>query len=99
MARTEPIQLPLSKLQTGITVKLPLSWKNHPFLFNRIKIEEEAQIELIKSLGVPYVLLVSGEELLEEESEEGDEQAEKAEEVVDPIVEAKRNVRDRKSVV
>ncbi|QYJ92434.1 DUF3391 domain-containing protein [Shewanella spartinae] len=93
VARTEPIQLPLSKLQTGITVKLPLSWKNHPFLFNRIKIEEEAQIELIKSLGVPYVLLVSGEELLEEENDEGDEQAEKAEEVVDPIIEAKRNVR------
>lgn len=70
VAKAEQIQLPISKLQIGLTVKLPLSWKNHPFLFNRVEIKEEAQIELIKSLGVPYVILLSGEELLPEEIEE-----------------------------
>ena len=70
VAKAEQIHLPLSKLQIGLTVKLPLSWKNHPFLFNRVEIKEEAQIELIKSLGVPYVILLSGQELLPEEIEE-----------------------------
>ncbi|GIU34354.1 phosphohydrolase [Shewanella colwelliana] len=93
MAKVEPIQLPLSKLQIGITVKLPLSWKNHPFLFNRIKIEEEAQIELIKSLGVPYVILLSGEDLIDEGEPEVDEvEVEQAPEV-DPVEQAKMQVR------
>ncbi|BAJ01636.1 HD-GYP domain-containing protein [Shewanella violacea] len=70
MAKAEQIHLPLSKLQIGLTVKLPLSWKNHPFLFNRVEIKEEAQIELIKSLGVPYVIVLAGAELLPEEVEE-----------------------------
>lgn len=70
MAKAKQIHLPLSKLQIGLTVKLPLSWKNHPFLFNRVEIKQEAQIELIKSLGVPYVILLSGQELLPEEVKE-----------------------------
>ena len=74
VAKAEQIHLPLSKLQIGLTVKLPLSWKNHPFLFNRVEIKQEAQIELIKSLGVPYVILLSGHELLPEEVEEVVEQ-------------------------
>ncbi len=58
-------QLPISKLQIGITVKLPLSWTNHPFLLNQFEIKEAGQIEMIKGLGVPYVFLVSGKEVIE----------------------------------
>lgn len=93
VAKAEPIQIPLSKLQIGLTVKLPLSWKNHPFLLNRIKIEEDAQIELIKSLGVPYVIVLSGDELLEEEDSEEISQVKVDEVVVDPVAEAKQQAR------
>ncbi|QYJ87520.1 DUF3391 domain-containing protein [Shewanella mesophila] len=93
VAKEKPIQIPLSKLQIGLTVKLPLSWKNHPFLLNRIKIEEEAQIELIKSLGVPYVIVLSGNELIEEEESEEVSQAQVEEVVADPVTEAKLQVR------
>ncbi|NRD74344.1 DUF3391 domain-containing protein [Shewanella sp. VB17] len=91
MARAEKIHLPLAKLQLGITIKLPISWKHHPFLFNRIKIKEEAQIELIKSLGISYVILVSGHELIPEDEEE----IEEVQEVVDetPQIDTKSQAR------
>lgn len=60
MAKTEEIHLPVSQLQKGITVKLPLSWTDHPFLFNKIEITSDAQIQMIQKLGVPYVILLSG---------------------------------------
>jgi putative nucleotidyltransferase with HDIG domain len=93
VAKVEPIQIPLSKLQIGLTVKLPLSWKNHPFLLNRIKIEEAAQIELIKSLDVPYVILLSGEDLLEQEESQEVSQVKVKEVLIDPAEEAKQQVR------
>ncbi|MFQ6370613.1 HD-GYP domain-containing protein [Shewanella sp. YIC-542] len=60
MEKTEEIRLSLSQLQKGITVKLPLSWTDHPFLFNKIEIISDAQINMIRQLGVPYVILLSG---------------------------------------
>ncbi|GHB06969.1 HD-GYP domain-containing protein [Shewanella indica] len=73
MAKAERIHLPLSRLQTGITVKLPLSWTDHPFLFNRIEIKDAGQIEMIRNLGVPYVILISDEDLLNDVIEEENE--------------------------
>lgn len=58
------VKLPLSRLIVGLTIKLPLSWTNHPFIFNQFEIETESQIELIKSLNIAYVYLISGEELI-----------------------------------
>ncbi len=92
MARAEQVHLPLAKLQIGITIKLPLSWKNHPFLFNRIQIKEEVQIELIKSLGIPYVILLAGEELLVEEEETSTEELPEIKKI-DPEVDLKLQVR------
>jgi putative nucleotidyltransferase with HDIG domain len=60
VAKTEEIHLPVSQLQKGITVKLPLSWTDHPFLFNKIEITSDTQIKMIQQLGVPYVILLSG---------------------------------------
>ncbi|PIW58842.1 HD-GYP domain-containing protein [Shewanella sp. CG12_big_fil_rev_8_21_14_0_65_47_15] len=59
MAKAEQRKLLLSELQLGMRVKLPLSWTNHPFLFNRVDISSAAQIEMIRGLGVPYVFLIS----------------------------------------
>ncbi|WP_028774330.1 HD-GYP domain-containing protein [Shewanella sp. Scap07] len=96
MSRTEPMQLPVSQLQVGITVKLPMSWKNHPFLLNRVEIKDATQIELIKSLGVPYVILLSGQELIEQALAEAEQVVEdKPVEVkqVDPKVQVRKSLR------
>ena len=68
MSKAAEMQIPLSELKVGMTVKLPLSWTNHPFLFNRIEIEKLAHIELIKTLNVSFVYLISGVELLSKKS-------------------------------
>ena len=60
MAKAAHKKLLLSELQPGMRVKLPLSWTNHPFLFNRVDINSAAQIEMIRGLGVPYVYIISG---------------------------------------
>ena len=59
MAKVPQKKLLLSELQLGMTVKLPLSWTNHPFLFNRVEISSDAKIEMIRGLGVTYVFLLS----------------------------------------
>ncbi|MCL1122436.1 HD-GYP domain-containing protein [Shewanella seohaensis] len=60
MTKVAQRKLLLSELQLGMRVKLPLSWTNHPFLFNRVDISSPAHIEMIRGLGVPYVYLISG---------------------------------------
>lgn len=92
MAKAELVHLPLAKLQLGITIKLPLSWKNHPFLFNRIEIKEEVQIEMIKSLNIQYVLLLSGHELLVEDVEDSCDEQQEVEQVA-PEIDEKLQVR------
>ncbi|GIU02424.1 HD family phosphohydrolase [Shewanella algidipiscicola] len=38
-------------------MRLPISWKEHPFLFNSFKIKQKTQIELIKNLGIEFVFV------------------------------------------
>ncbi|GGI84625.1 HD-GYP domain-containing protein [Shewanella gelidii] len=83
MAKEESPKISVSKLQLGLTVKLPLSYTNHPFLFNRIELKEASQIELIKSLGVTYVYLLAGEEFLVEEPETEQSDIETTQEIVE----------------
>ncbi|WP_110458851.1 HD-GYP domain-containing protein [Shewanella algidipiscicola] len=47
----------VNQLQTGNFVRLPISWKEHPFLFNSFKIKQKTQIELIKNLGIEFVFV------------------------------------------
>ncbi|ABL99726.1 HD-GYP domain-containing protein [Shewanella amazonensis] len=67
MAKNNPISIPVSELRLGLTVKLPLSWTEHPFLINRIELKEQAQIEMIRGLKVQHVLVLAGAELLDED--------------------------------
>ncbi|MCL1140680.1 HD-GYP domain-containing protein [Shewanella pneumatophori] len=69
MSKAVEVRVPLSDLKVGMVVKLPLAWTNHPFLFNRIEIETLSHIELIKTLDVAFVYLISGEELLPKKTE------------------------------
>ncbi|MCH4296275.1 HD domain-containing protein [Shewanella sp. 3B26] len=66
MAKNKPVSIPVSELRLGLTVKLPLSWTEHPFLINRIELKEPGQIEMIRGLKVDHVLVLAGAELLDE---------------------------------
>ncbi|TCI01246.1 DUF3391 domain-containing protein [Corallincola luteus] len=52
------IKLSVHRLQKGLYIRLPLSWRNHPFLFNSFKIKDEGQIALIKQLGISHVIVM-----------------------------------------
>ncbi|GGB75934.1 hypothetical protein GCM10011607_40270 [Shewanella inventionis] len=45
----------VDQLEVGTFIRLPMSWKDHPFLFSSFKIKNTAQIELIKALGLKDV--------------------------------------------
>jgi len=47
----------VEQLQVGNFVRLPVSWKDHPFLFSSFRIKQQAQIELIKKLGITHVFV------------------------------------------
>lgn len=46
------IAVPVSDLQVGHYVKLPLSWKDHPFLFSAFRIKDEEQLNIIRNIGL-----------------------------------------------
>lgn len=50
----------VQQLQVGNYVRLPVSWKDHPFLFSSFKLKQQAQIELIKKLGIDAVYVDLG---------------------------------------
>ena len=51
------IKLSVNRLQTGLYIKLPLKWGEHPFMLSSFKLKSEQQIRLIKKLGLSYVLI------------------------------------------
>lgn len=51
------IKVSVEKLQIGNFIKLPGSWKDHPFLFSRFLLKQDTQIELIKRLGITHVFV------------------------------------------
>jgi HD-GYP domain-containing protein (c-di-GMP phosphodiesterase class II) len=53
---TKNLKISVEQLQVGTFITLPVSWKDHPFLFSSFKIKDAAQIELIKHLGITEVL-------------------------------------------
>ncbi|SDK26192.1 HD domain-containing protein [Ferrimonas sediminum] len=53
------LRVPISHLSVGQSVRLPLAWKEHPFLFNKFTIKDPQQIALIANLGLEYVFVQS----------------------------------------
>ncbi len=51
------VKVSVEELQIGNFIKLPVSWKDHPFLFSSFKLKQDAQIELIKRLGISHVFI------------------------------------------
>ncbi|MEZ9593817.1 HD-GYP domain-containing protein [Shewanella sp. 10N.261.52.F9] len=54
---TKSCKVAVAQLQIGNFVRLPIAWKDHPFIFNSFKIKQQAQIELIKNLGLDFVFV------------------------------------------
>lgn len=48
-------KISVEQLEVGTFIRLPISWKDHPFLFSSFKIKDTVQIELIKGLGLKDV--------------------------------------------
>ncbi|MBQ4891788.1 HD domain-containing protein [Shewanella sp. MMG014] len=92
MSKTEPINIPLSQIVVGLTVKLPLSWFNNPFFRNKVPVTSQAEIELINSLDISYVTVISGMHLL------ADDKPEEVVETVEPVVEFDIQGAIRKSI-
>ncbi|WP_084144313.1 HD-GYP domain-containing protein [Ferrimonas kyonanensis] len=53
------IRVPIGQLAVGQSVRLPLAWKEHPFLFSKFTIKDPQQIALIANLGLEYVFVQS----------------------------------------
>lgn len=51
------IRIPLADLRIGHYVKLPLSWKQHPFLFSSFRIKDESQLAIIHTLGLDEIVV------------------------------------------
>jgi len=49
------IKLSTERLQAGLYIKLPLKWRDHPFMLNRFQIESDAQAKVIRSLPISFV--------------------------------------------
>jgi len=47
----------VNQLQVGNFIRLPVAWKDHPFLFNSFRLKQEAQIQLIRNLGINHVFV------------------------------------------
>ncbi|NMH63572.1 HD-GYP domain-containing protein [Shewanella salipaludis] len=55
MAKTCKVMI--NQLQLGNFVRLPLAWKDHPFLFSNFQLKQQAQIELLKNLNLEFVFV------------------------------------------
>ncbi len=51
------IKISIDRLQIGNYIKLPLSWKDHPFLFSSFLIKSQEEVELIRRLGLKQVII------------------------------------------
>ncbi|WP_170308262.1 HD-GYP domain-containing protein [Parashewanella tropica] len=54
------VKIPVSDVQLGMKVKIPTSWKDHPFFRSSIWIKTNKELQVIKGLGLPYVYLLEG---------------------------------------
>lgn len=51
------ISVPIADLRVGHYVKLPLSWKQHPFLFSSFRIKDESQLQIIQNIGLREIIV------------------------------------------
>ncbi|WP_024871008.1 HD-GYP domain-containing protein [Tolumonas lignilytica] len=52
------LRISVDRLQIGNYIKLPLSWRDHPFLLSSFLLKKEEQIQLIRQLGLKFVFII-----------------------------------------
>ncbi|WP_417347589.1 HD-GYP domain-containing protein [Ferrimonas sp.] len=50
-------KIAVDQLQVGNYIRLPISWREHPFMFNSFKIRSRDQIQLLKKLRLTHVVV------------------------------------------
>ncbi|MGB1322302.1 MAG: HD-GYP domain-containing protein, partial [Vibrio gallaecicus] len=51
------VKITVDRIQPGLQIRLPVKWNEHPFLFNSFKIKDDAQVKLIRHLGIKHVYI------------------------------------------
>ncbi|MEZ9398694.1 HD-GYP domain-containing protein [Vibrio splendidus] len=51
------IKITVDRIQPGLHVRLPVKWNEHPFLLNSFKIKDDAQVKVIRHLGIKHVYI------------------------------------------
>ncbi|BDU29820.1 putative HD-GYP domain-containing protein [Vibrio nigripulchritudo MADA3029] len=51
------IKITVDRIQPGLHIRLPVSWKDHPFLLNSFKIKSQDQVDIIRHLGIKHVYI------------------------------------------
>ena len=51
------IKITVDRIQPGLHVRLPVKWNEHPFLLNSFKIKDDAQVQVIRHLGIKHVYI------------------------------------------
>ncbi|CAH6969408.1 HD-GYP domain [Vibrio chagasii] len=51
------IKITVDRIQPGLHIRLPVKWNEHPFLFNSFKIKDDAQVKIIRHLGIKHVYI------------------------------------------
>lgn len=51
------IKITVDRIQPGLHIRLPVSWKDHPFLLNSFKIKSQEQVDIIRHLGIKHVYI------------------------------------------
>lgn len=49
------IKITVDRIQPGLHIRLPVKWKEHPFLLNSFKVKTQEQIRIIRHLGIKHV--------------------------------------------
>lgn len=49
------IKLAINRLQPGIYIQMPVSWNDHPFMFNQFKITSDKQIAQLRKSNISFV--------------------------------------------
>ncbi|NAZ92221.1 HD-GYP domain-containing protein [Vibrio toranzoniae] len=51
------IKITVDRIQPGLHIRLPVKWNEHPFLLNSFKIKDDAQVKVIRHLGIKHVYI------------------------------------------
>ena len=49
------LKVPTHRLQPGMFIRIPLGWRDHPFVLNSFRIKDDAEVLLLRQLPTEWV--------------------------------------------